>query len=188
MTQRSWIIAVIALAAAFIAGWWFGRRTVIPEIVETVRIDTVAYEKPQPYREITSTVSVRLPRLLFAPADTVNTVIVMRDSVEIELPFERREYRDSTYYAVVSGISVGGYRPTLESIETYNKTITRTQTVRDPYKWEVSATGFAGTNLWAGGQVTRHFGPLSVSGIVGYDFRERGMVGQVQASFALWRR
>lgn len=159
-----------------------------PEVSETIRIDTVAYEKPQLYREVTTPVSVRVPRLLFAPTDTLHTVTVIRDSVEIELPFERREYKDSTYYAVVSGVSVGGYRPTLEHIETYNTTITRTQTIRESYKWELSATAIAGPNMWAGGQITRHFGPLSVSGAVGYDFRSQDIIGQVQASFALWRK
>lgn len=188
MTRRTCIIAAIVLAATFLAGWWLGRRTTAPEIIETVRINTVAYEKPKPYHEITTSVSVRVPRLMFAPTDTVHTVTIIRDSVEIELPFERREYKDSTYYAIVSGVSVGGYRPTLEHIETYNTTITRTQTVREPYKWELSAMAVAGPNMWAGGQITRHFGPLSVSGAVGYDFRSQDVIGQVQASVALWRR
>ena len=41
------------------------------------------------------------------------------------MPIERREYRDSTYYAVVSGAVVGDIRPTLESIETYAKNTTQ---------------------------------------------------------------
>ena len=46
------------------------------------------------------------------------------DSVDIELPFERREYSDSTYRAIVSGVVVGNVHPTLESLDIYSKTTT----------------------------------------------------------------
>ena len=78
-----------------------------------------------------------LPRYVYAPGKTqvktvVKTVVVTEDSkegeepkeVEVTFPIERREYRDSTYFAIVSGAVVGDSRPTLDYIETYNKTVT----------------------------------------------------------------
>ena len=38
-----------------------------------------------------------------------------RDSVPVQLPFERREYRDSSYFAIVSGIALGDCHPTLNT-------------------------------------------------------------------------
>jgi hypothetical protein len=46
------------------------------------------------------------------------------DSVEVSFPVEQRIYQDSTYRAVVSGAVVGNRRPTLDYIETYNRTTT----------------------------------------------------------------
>ena len=76
--------------------------------------------------------TISLPRLLFAPADTVQTttVIVKGDSVELQVPIERREYRDSNYYAVVSGAVVGDIHPTLETIKTYNRNTIQTVQVK----------------------------------------------------------
>jgi hypothetical protein len=70
--------------------------------------------------------------MIFAPADTVVKTIIVRetDSVKVEFPVERREYRDSTYYAIVSGVVVGDRGPTLDYIETYNKTITNSVVVK----------------------------------------------------------
>ena len=44
--MKTWLWAVIALAAVFFGGWWLGRYVSRPEIVETTRIDTVFYERP----------------------------------------------------------------------------------------------------------------------------------------------
>lgn len=98
-------------------------------ITTTTTIDTVIYYRPMPTTsQIAEVRTISLPRLLFAPADTVQTttVIVKGDSVELQVPIERREYRDSNYYAVVSGAVVGDIHPTLETIKTYNRNTIQT--------------------------------------------------------------
>ena len=127
MKNARTLLVLLALLGLFLAGWWLGRRSVGSSIVEHTRIDTVFFERPQSVTHSRQLVSVNIPKLLFAPADTVLKTVIApdgTDSVPVRLPFERREYRDSTYYAVVSGIAVGGYRPTLERIETYGRTVT----------------------------------------------------------------
>lgn len=127
-----WVTAVIILAAIFLGGWWLGRRAARTEIVETVRIDTVFYERPKSISVSDNVVMVNLPRMLFAPVDTVDHIVVVGDSVQVAVTERTLEYRDSTYCARVVGPVVGDLAPRLDYIETYNTTITRTVTVR-PY-------------------------------------------------------
>ena len=68
MKTRLWYI--VALAATFLGGWWLGQYVSRPEIVEQVRIDTVFYERPKPISTSDITVSVNVPKLVFA-RDTV---------------------------------------------------------------------------------------------------------------------
>ena len=68
MKTRLWYI--VALAATFIGGWWLGQYVSRPEIVERVRVDTVFYERPKPISTSDITVSVNVPKLVFA-RDTV---------------------------------------------------------------------------------------------------------------------
>lgn len=65
-----WVTTVIALSATFLGGWWLGRYVSRPEIVERVRVDTVFYERPKPISTSDITVSVNVPKLVFAQ-DTV---------------------------------------------------------------------------------------------------------------------
>lgn len=74
MKTRLWYI--VALAATFIGGWWLGQYVSRPEIVERVRIDTVFYERPQPFSTSDITVSVNVPKLVFAR----NPVMLHADS------------------------------------------------------------------------------------------------------------
>lgn len=122
---------VIVFLVGLVVGVWLSPRH--KTITTTPTIDTVIYYRPMP--TTTSVAEVRtlsLPRLLFAPADTVQTttVIVKGDSVELQVPIERREYRDSNYYAVVSGAVVGDIHPTLETIKTYNRNTIQTVQVK----------------------------------------------------------
>lgn len=127
---------IIYLLSAFVAGallfGWGYRRGAASAVIRTVtRIDTVFYERPQPYDYSVRLVRVNVPKLLFAPADTVVRVVEAvngSDSVQMEVPVRTLEYRDSTYYARVSGPVVGSLAPRLDWIETYNRTITRTVT------------------------------------------------------------
>lgn len=98
-------------------------------ISTTTTIDTVIHYRPMPTTtSIAEVRTISVPRLLFAPADTIHTttIVVQGDSVEVSVPIERREYRDSNYYAVVSGAVVGDIHPTLETIKTYNRNTIQT--------------------------------------------------------------
>lgn len=127
---------IIYLLSAFVAGallfgWGYRRGAASVGIRSEVRIDTVFYERPQPVSFSDRLVRVNVPRLLFAPADTVVRIVEAvnsTDSVQMEIPVRTLEYRDSTYYARVSGPVIGTLSPRLDWIETYNRTITRTVT------------------------------------------------------------
>ena len=188
-----WETTVIALAATFLGGLWLGQYVSRPEIVERVRVDTVFYERPKPFAVAERPVAVHVPRMLFAPADTVDRAVVVGDSVQITVTERTLEYRDSTYYARVVGPAVGTLGPRLDYFETYNKTVERVQLVREPYAWELGpAMGTwmtrDGSGMWAGAYVRRTFGRFSVSAAAGYDARNKSAFGQVEAGMALWRR
>lgn len=187
------VTTTIALAATFLGGWWLGRYVSRPEIVERVRVETVFYERPQPFAVTERPVTVNVPRMLFAPADTVDRTIVVGDSVQITVTERTLEYRDSTYYARVVGPVVGTLGPRLEYFETYNTTVERVQLVREPYDWEVGPVlgtwmTTDGSRVWAGAYARRTFGRFSVSASAGYDPRKKSAIGQVEARMALWRR
>ena len=184
MKNARTLLVLLALLGLFLAGWWLGRRSVGSSIVERTRIDTVFFERPQSVTHSRQLVSVNIPKLLFAPADTVFKTVIApdgTDSVPVRLPFEQREYRDSTYYAVVSGIAVGGYRPTLERI------------VRDPYGWEAGpAAGVYYADrtggVWVGVTGRKNFGRLALSAAIGYDTHNGTPFGQAQIGVMLWRK
>ena len=162
-----WETTVIALAATFLGGLWLGQYVSRPEIVERVRVDTVFYERPKPFAVAERPVAVHVPRMLFAPADTVDRVVVVGDSIRITVTERTLEYRDSTYYARVVGPAVGTLGPRLDYFETYNKTVERVQLVREPYAWELGpAMGTwmtrDGSGMWAGAYARRTFGRFSV--------------------------
>lgn len=131
--DRNKIYIIVALVVGFFAGLLFGSPQVATSTHTTV--DTTIYYRPMPITsQITEVRTISMPRLLFAPADTVHTttVIVKGDSVELQVPIERREYRDSSYYAVVSGAVIGDIHPTLDYIQTYNHNTVQTIEVRPP--------------------------------------------------------
>ena len=130
MNTRLWYI--VALAATFLGGWWLGQYVSRPEIVERVRVDTVFYERPQPFAVAERPVAVNVPRMLFAPADAVDRTVVLGDSVQITGTERTLEYRDSTYYARVVGPVVGRLCPRLGSIATYNNTVGPVELAREP--------------------------------------------------------
>lgn len=124
------------VAGALIFGWGYRRGAASVEIRAEVRIDTVFYKQPQPVNFSDRLVQVNVPKLLFAPADTVVRVVEAvngADSVQMEVPVRTVEYRDSTYYARVVGPVIGDLAPRLDWIETYNRTITRTVTKRNRF-------------------------------------------------------
>lgn len=119
-------ILLMLLAAALVLGYRLGVRSV--EVVETSRIDTVYYAKPEPVRVLPPTFArVKVPRLVFARDTVYRTVVVPDggDSVELAVAVECKQYGDSTYRAQVSGPRIGTLGPSLDWIETYNRTSTR---------------------------------------------------------------
>ena len=123
------------VAGALIFGWGYRRGAASVAVRTVTRIDTVFYERPQ-YVGISEQLGrVNVPKLLFAPADTVVRVVETEDgdSVQMDIPVQTIEYRDSTYYARVVGPVVGSLAPRLDWIETYNRTITRTVTKRNRF-------------------------------------------------------
>lgn len=122
------ISLVLGLVCGLFLGYWLCGRGQIPTSSTTIEVDTTKYYKPipTPSNELSS-FTLQLPKLIFAPADTVVKTIIQTergDSVEVSFPIEQRVYQDSTYRAVVSGAVVGNRRPTLDYIETYNRTTT----------------------------------------------------------------
>lgn len=109
---------LIALAIGFMVGFLCRPKAIQETTV--VRVDTLIIEKPIPYKvEVARKVSV--PVYVPTPADTV--VVTRVDSILVKVPVsvESKEYRDSTYRAIVSGPAVGNLGPTLDKIEVYQK-------------------------------------------------------------------
>jgi len=122
--------AVCAIVAVTVAtAYFFGRRdgkraaeSGTTEVVRDtlVRTDTVFFEKPVP-------VAKRVVDTLFVPVEIHDTTFI------VTLPKTVREYRDSTYHAVVSG-----YEPNLDRIEVFQKTVTISKIetrVKEASKW-----------------------------------------------------
>ena len=87
-------------------------RTEILEIHDTLvktRVDSIFYEKPVYVKQ---TVLKRDTVKVWSPYE--------QDSVQVELPYIRKEYKDSTYRAWVSGFQ----DVNLDSIQVYQKTKT----------------------------------------------------------------
>lgn len=126
----------LLLALAFVTGRITGRKAAIsgikPEVVEVIHRDTIRVNTPVYVRSYTRVHDT----LLVAVRDT----IVRHDTAFISLPREVREYRDTNYYARVSG-----YRPALEYIETYatekvtTATIVQERRLKPRYSLGVSA-------------------------------------------------
>lgn len=149
--MRRWIILIAALAVAFAAGWLLGGRAVRHGISETVRIDTLYFERPQPVSVSDKVATVDVPKFIFArdtvmlQADAGNVACNVAsnvasnvagfpdrkvDSIPMQVTLRTLEYRDSSYYARVVGPVVGTLAPRLDHIETYNRTVVRTVTER----------------------------------------------------------
>lgn len=136
---------ILYLLAALVAGvllfgWGYRRGSASIDVRTVTRIDTVFYERPKPFQVSDQTISVNVPKWLFACDTVYETVIVSEtDSVQVEVPVRTIEYRDSTYYARVVGPVVGSLAPRLDWIETYNRTITRTTPARNGFAVTVGA-------------------------------------------------
>ena len=176
--MRTAIYILIALAVGLFAGLLLGRQ---PQYVTTTTTyDTVVYYKPLPTATTKQVGTISMPRLLFAPADTVRTttVIVKGDSVQLQVPIVHREYRDSTYYAIVSGAVVGDIHPTLEHIETYNRNTTQTTYVYPPKVRPYISGAFGKQSVGAGAGIL-----ICNKHAVGVDYTYAGGKGNILARY-----
>ncbi len=113
------------------------------------QIDTATAVAPDPAEErIHDTIYIRVP--IPAPSvpgseenvpESPGSVPPVEDSVVyVPVILEQKVYEDSSYRAVVSGPAIAGYGPRLDSISTYNKTVTvyQTKTVYvEPSRWSI---------------------------------------------------
>lgn len=187
--MKSWAWFIVALLVAFFAGWVSGSRCTAPEIVETVRVDTLFFERPRLVSTSDIEISVAVPRLLFAPADTVDRLILVGDSVTMTVAERTLEYRDSSYYARVVGPAIGTLGPRLDYFEIYSRTVYKSE----QRIWEAGPTVGAmtarpGNVVWTGAFVRRNIGRLRLSAIAAYDTHNGAPMGQVQAEFTLWKK
>ena len=137
------LCVIIALAIGFGVGYICHTQAVIETTV--TKVDTLVIEKPIPYRvEVVRKVSV--PVYVPTPADTV--VVTRVDSILVKVPVsvESKEYRDSTYRAIVSGPAIGGLSPSLDKIEVYQKHTT-TIVEKKPPLISPYLTGSAGSSI-----------------------------------------
>ena len=176
--MRPAIYIVIALAVGLFAGLLLGKQ---PQYVTTTTTyDTVVYYKPLPTATTTNVRTISILRLLFAPADTVHTttLVVQGDSVRVDVPAERREYRGSTYYAIVSGAVVGDIHPTLEHIETYNRNTTQTTYIYPPKVRPYISGAFGKQSVGAGAGIL-----IANKHAVGVDYTYAGGKGNILARY-----
>lgn len=198
--MKSWIWAVVALAAFFFGGWLLGRHFAQPEVVETTRIDTVFYERPKPISTSDITVSVNVPKLVFT-RDTIMRDSVIKDylntdSLQMQVVVRTLEYRDSAYYARVVGPVIGSMSPRLDYIETYNTTTTTTQLLKQPRNtFTLSANAGvdyarAGWSPFAEVGFTIDFKAVTLTATAGVDNVFKSPAPRVGAEIGvpLWRR
>lgn len=136
-----YLLAALA-AGVLLFGWGYRRGAASVAVEETTRIDTVFYPRPEPLPGTYRLADISVPVLLFAPPDTVTETVVVKvgaDSVQMKVAMETRPYSDSTYRAQVSGPRIGNLRPTLDWIETYNRTTTQQQVVTRRSRFALTA-------------------------------------------------
>jgi hypothetical protein len=129
---KSYLWGTVSVLAAFLIGALVSGllvkghfraelETLTPEVIEYTKTDTIVQIKPTfVERRI-----VKKDTIKIAVIDT----LVVRDT--LYLPREQKVYADSSYRAVVSGIS-----PRLDSIKVYNKTITKIATQKEWRKFD----------------------------------------------------
>lgn len=126
---KSIILTAALLIGVWLIGYIIGRNH-SPDVLEKVQIDTlvrhdtIRAESPVEIRHIKTTDTLILP---------ITDTLRVRDTVYLVLNRQIKEYRDSLFYARISG-----YDPTLDFIEVYPRTttISKTETVtQKPSPW-----------------------------------------------------
>lgn len=154
-------------------------KPIVEVVKEVVYIDTNSVPEPVVVPELTILEEYFLIE---------NPDLLARDTLpKIHLRKETKTYKDSTFMAVVSG-----YNPSLDYIETYNRTKCIT-VEKKPLKWFISAIGgvsFTGNagSLYGAGEIGYSNKGWTISGELGRDFTlKQNYVGfEVSRDIARW--
>lgn len=132
------MLLLIALALGFILGRGKKGEERVKERIRTevvTKYDTIKAAAPEPVHDtIVKWQEARVPKEHLRDC---TKMVKCTDSVNVTLPITQRVYRDSSYTAWVSG-----YKPSLDSIHTYNKMVYTTRTIertitKPPRKWGI---------------------------------------------------
>lgn len=125
------IILVLALVLLCFGGWvlFFIEKSRPADIITKVetRWDTLKIEKPVPVYH-----TLKSYQFFDFPVESV-VFVDSTSNVQVEIPIETKEYKDSTYRAVISG-----FQPSLDEIEIYTPTTIITQTERVQLKPKIT--------------------------------------------------
>lgn len=130
---------VIVLLIGLVIGFVFGMLSVEkPAKTSTMTVtDTIPYYKPVAKDSLVVRYeTVKLPAVRDMVRDSpIYKDTLVHDSVNVILPITQKKYEDSTYTAWVSG-----FRPNLDSINIYRKTVYKTITEK-PVRWGIGLVG-----------------------------------------------
>lgn len=136
------ILILLLLLFALVLGFILGRgkkgEERVKERIRTevvTKYDTIKDVAPEPVHD--TIIKWQVARVPIHHFREVTKMIKGSDSVDVTLPITQRTYRDSNYTAWVSG-----YKPSLDSIHTYNKMVYTTRTIertitKPPRKWGI---------------------------------------------------
>ena len=145
----------VAVFVGFLVGFFSRPMQVVTK--ETVKYDTTIYYEPKPLSTNIEPRVFNVPKLVFAPSETRIDTLIRVDSVKVLLAVEEREYRDSSYRAIVSGPVVGDCRPELKHFEVYQKEVVKSVIQRPPLFSPIVAAHFGNGMIGASGGVSiRH--------------------------------
>ena len=142
------VLLLFALVLGFILGRGKKGEERVKERIKTeivTKRDTVKVVTPEPiHNTILRTQVVKVPIYHFRDCTKMGKP---PDSAEVELAITQRVYRDSNYTAWVSG-----YKPSLDSIHTYNKTVYTTRTIertvtKPPNRWGIGISAGYGYGI-----------------------------------------
>lgn len=130
---------VAVLLIGLVIGFVFG-MLVVEKSAKTgtiTVIDTIPYYKPVAKDSLVVRYeTVKLPAVRDTVRDShIYKDTLVHDSVNVILPITQKKYEDSTYTAWVSG-----FRPNLDSINIYRKTVYKTITEK-PVRWGIGLVG-----------------------------------------------
>lgn len=151
--MKNFVMSMLAICLGI--SIWFNvqhKVNVNANVIDTVcmtKIDTIVNNVPQ----------LRIERLTEQIRDTLRLVEIIRcdsdTNAVVEIPISQKEYSDdSTYTAWVSG-----YKASLDSINVYNRTITKTIRIKNNDRWSLGV----GTGIGYDGKRIRPYVGIGVT-------------------------